>query len=592
MSNHEGVTCDNCMTTAFTGQRFKCLICFDYDLCHECYVAGAFSTNHLPSHSMQCILTRHQLEILLAGESNGHIIQSFQCPFCQDLGFNTHLLETHVRNKHKDKVSVEVMCPICAVSSSSEANRVVRDLPQHILATHKKPVVDMYEEEIGLGAGSLRQIRRVNNPSSRGAMNSQRMRTNLQTMNFNEQNKESLSELLSQLSVTRGVRTQAANVTGISSHLQHLESQLTTTRQHLERLRTLNVDFSMREAIFSQLPPPSSKPPKLAVLNGVIVNDSGASLSSGISEVQRFPAEAPATTHTPNHQHKSANPRGASVAGGGERSDRFLLSNYKFSTDHSKSGDADDDDEAAILKSKRSLFAHELTMSVIALQNKPSSSSLSSSSSSIFSNPSPLHPSEETCSYASKSLNNNLKLSPKTQPQSSQPPPTQPPPQSSSSSNLTTSSQTQLFEQSYEDSVNSIQKTATTKTTISAATTVATSSMRTLNNSITSTTTTTPVTTTKSVNFTATTTNPTRSYNIMSTTTILTTTITSIPVTINTATTSPTTLPNAQTIQATTEISVATETSIATSTTTTTNRYQNVSSNNNNNNNNTNDISS
>lgn len=41
-------------------------------------------------------------------------------------------------------------------------------------------------------------------------------------------------------------------------------------RQHLERLRTLNVDFSMREAIFSQLPPPSSKPPKLAVLNGVI----------------------------------------------------------------------------------------------------------------------------------------------------------------------------------------------------------------------------------------------------------------------------------------------------------------------------------
>lgn len=35
------------------------------------------------------------------------------------------------------------MCPICAVSSSSEANRVVRDLPQHILATHKKPVVDM-----------------------------------------------------------------------------------------------------------------------------------------------------------------------------------------------------------------------------------------------------------------------------------------------------------------------------------------------------------------------------------------------------------------------------------------------------------------
>ena len=36
-SSWTGVSCDNCMKSNFTGKRYKCLICYDFDLCSECY---------------------------------------------------------------------------------------------------------------------------------------------------------------------------------------------------------------------------------------------------------------------------------------------------------------------------------------------------------------------------------------------------------------------------------------------------------------------------------------------------------------------------------------------------------------------------
>lgn len=53
-----GVSCDSCMKGNFTGKRYKCLICYDYDLCASCYEAGTASSRHSPDHPMQCILTR------------------------------------------------------------------------------------------------------------------------------------------------------------------------------------------------------------------------------------------------------------------------------------------------------------------------------------------------------------------------------------------------------------------------------------------------------------------------------------------------------------------------------------------------------
>jgi hypothetical protein len=37
MSRHEGVSCDSCLKGNFRGRRYKCLVCYDYDLCAACY---------------------------------------------------------------------------------------------------------------------------------------------------------------------------------------------------------------------------------------------------------------------------------------------------------------------------------------------------------------------------------------------------------------------------------------------------------------------------------------------------------------------------------------------------------------------------
>lgn len=53
-----GVSCDSCLKGNFEGRRYKCLVCYDYDLCASCYEGGASTTRHLTDHPMQCILTR------------------------------------------------------------------------------------------------------------------------------------------------------------------------------------------------------------------------------------------------------------------------------------------------------------------------------------------------------------------------------------------------------------------------------------------------------------------------------------------------------------------------------------------------------
>lgn len=53
-----GVSCDSCLKGNFPGRRYKCLTCYDYDLCASCYEAGATTTRHTTEHPMQCILTR------------------------------------------------------------------------------------------------------------------------------------------------------------------------------------------------------------------------------------------------------------------------------------------------------------------------------------------------------------------------------------------------------------------------------------------------------------------------------------------------------------------------------------------------------
>ena len=77
-SSDLGVSCDSCLKGNFRGRRYKCLICYDYDLCATCYEAGATTTRHTTEHPMQCILTRSDF-----GKCNGFVWHTvFEVPVC------------------------------------------------------------------------------------------------------------------------------------------------------------------------------------------------------------------------------------------------------------------------------------------------------------------------------------------------------------------------------------------------------------------------------------------------------------------------------------------------------------------------------
>lgn len=67
-----GVSCDGCMAPNFTGDRYKCLRCYDFDLCARCYAEErkgkkerSRDTNsmHQTNHPMQCIMTQQDFGI-------------------------------------------------------------------------------------------------------------------------------------------------------------------------------------------------------------------------------------------------------------------------------------------------------------------------------------------------------------------------------------------------------------------------------------------------------------------------------------------------------------------------------------------------
>ncbi|KAL8600553.1 E3 ubiquitin-protein ligase kcmf1 [Nucella lapillus] len=139
MSRHEGVSCDSCLKGNFRGRRYKCLICYDYDLCATCYEAGATTTRHTTDHPVQCILTRSDFDMYYGGEAlTAEQPQSFTCPFCCKMGFTDTTLQEHVSAEHTD-VSNEVVCPVCASLPGGDPNHMTDDLASHLSLDHRSP---------------------------------------------------------------------------------------------------------------------------------------------------------------------------------------------------------------------------------------------------------------------------------------------------------------------------------------------------------------------------------------------------------------------------------------------------------------------
>jgi hypothetical protein len=198
----KGVSCDQCVKGNFAGNRYKCLVCYDFDLCHECYTknvnslaaanntttrtagnkskqqpttthtttatatrasnptsSGGSGNHHSNSHPMQCILTKGDYELHYGpGSVNDYLDQlSFTCPYCGKIGLSEATLSDHLGHAHANNnnntadnqqqqqqplLLGEVVCPICAVLSSAnggDPNHLTDDLLHHINMEHLEP---------------------------------------------------------------------------------------------------------------------------------------------------------------------------------------------------------------------------------------------------------------------------------------------------------------------------------------------------------------------------------------------------------------------------------------------------------------------
>lgn len=251
MNRHEGVSCDACLKSNLRGRRYKCLICYDYDLCESCYQVNATSLRHTIDHPMQCILTRADYELYYGGEPLNVLEtpQAFTCPYCYKMGFTDTLLQEHVSSEHSD-ASYEVICPVCAAAPGGDPNVITDDLSSHLALEHRfgsRDLISFLDEPVNIRGHNVRRIPHT----GRGTSGARNRRSNmyfsasggLQSLAQSRDTVDPIAELLPQLTDMRHSTTSPGLSATVSqrSHFQHLQRQLQlehiqVSRQQLDRL--------------------------------------------------------------------------------------------------------------------------------------------------------------------------------------------------------------------------------------------------------------------------------------------------------------------------------------------------------------------
>ncbi|XP_018494172.1 E3 ubiquitin-protein ligase KCMF1 [Galendromus occidentalis] len=243
MSRHEGVSCDSCLRSNFKGRRYKCLVCYDYDLCGSCFETGATSARHLSSHAMQCMLPRAEYELYYQGESaslQSEVPLSLTCPYCAKMGLTEATLYDHVCCEHAD-LATEVVCPICASQPGGEPNNVVLDFVAHIQREHRAAQDDPHSEP-----HDRQQSRRMllrGGATSRGSAGSsgglprgasRRMPFGSAPLSPRESTMESITEILSQLTAA-GRRNHNGQNSSAQHTIQQLQMQMDRQNPQMSR---------------------------------------------------------------------------------------------------------------------------------------------------------------------------------------------------------------------------------------------------------------------------------------------------------------------------------------------------------------------
>ncbi|EDV43328.2 uncharacterized protein Dana_GF18435, isoform C [Drosophila ananassae] len=263
MSRHEGVSCDSCLKSNFNGRRYKCLICYDYDLCADCYEDGVTSTRHLVEHPMQCILTRSDIELYFGGEMlTSDQPQSFTCPYCKKMGFSDATLLEHVSAEHTE-TSLEVVCPVCAGLPGGEPNLVTDDFAGHLTLEHRqgpRELISFLDEPSAIRhGGGVRRIpgRTLGGPRARRSNMHFSSSSGLSALSpSGRESVDPIAELLSQLSGVRRGGPPTSQLQQLQMQMQLDRQQVTASRQ-IDRLprrahpivSTSNLNAAMAEVI-------------------------------------------------------------------------------------------------------------------------------------------------------------------------------------------------------------------------------------------------------------------------------------------------------------------------------------------------------